>query len=511
MENVYKNRLIGSRIPENRNSYIAASAAISLVFFVLGYLAVQLNPILPIGALVIALGLVLAWNTEWGLLFLVAYLPFEDIILKYLPVSDVVYGASRYVSAVLVLGLFAVVVFRRFKKYRQLVATPIDKPLIIVGLFVFASAVYNRTDSTNLLMFLYSIIRYIFLFYAVANADLSERFPKRLVTTILAVCVIQAMIGIAQLIAGPVINRFLLPRPTDFAFAGYVKSFVVLSGAREIGGVFGAAGDTVLLALILIAGGVFALELALSRYSAAIKVVGIASFTLCSTALIYTYSRGAVIAYIIACITLLLMHRRFQMVVAVISIASVIILVAVIPSIETMRYVQANEIRQTPIENFVQSFTSRYKKEVSGGGRLDIITDVPVSVINHAPLLGHGPDFEPPASLYLLGDVYWVFLLYQIGVPAILGIMVIIVLLLYAAQQTLRHASDGIQKIIAGGFIGLSTAMIIYSFFGPAFEFRAVTAIFWLTAGLLCSFRHNRERIPVKRLTPQTSAAIMSS
>ncbi|MGD1919974.1 MAG: hypothetical protein ACFCAD_14430, partial [Pleurocapsa sp.] len=49
----------------------------------------------------------------WFILFLVIFIPFEDFILKFLPVPDAVYFYTRFLSEVLVYGAFIVVTVQK--------------------------------------------------------------------------------------------------------------------------------------------------------------------------------------------------------------------------------------------------------------------------------------------------------------------------------------------------------------------------------------------------------------
>ena len=72
---------------------------------------------------------------SWFILFLVLFVPFEVIILKYLPVSDAVYGYLRFLVEVIIYALAGILFLRYLLAGNIPKGTNIDRPLLIFVLY----------------------------------------------------------------------------------------------------------------------------------------------------------------------------------------------------------------------------------------------------------------------------------------------------------------------------------------------------------------------------------------
>ena len=68
---------------------------------------------------------------SWLIYFLVLFVPFEILFLKFLPVSDEVYGYLRFLAEVIIYVLAGVILYRVLQSGKLPKGTSIDKPLLV--------------------------------------------------------------------------------------------------------------------------------------------------------------------------------------------------------------------------------------------------------------------------------------------------------------------------------------------------------------------------------------------
>ena len=95
------------------------------------------------------------------------------------------------------------------------------------------------------------VIRYVVLFYLVVNVNITLEQAGKILRYCIYAGAGQVLIGMLQYATRGALNGILQPRASDTDIGGVTKNFVVLQG-REIGSIYGAAGDTILLGLFLV-------------------------------------------------------------------------------------------------------------------------------------------------------------------------------------------------------------------------------------------------------------------
>ena len=154
-----------------------------LLTFLLSMIAGVASDYRLIFGLLLAMGvfaIILLRFSRTAVFFIAIYFPFEEIILKFLPVPDSIYSYLRFGGEILIYSLFLAVIARKIWT-RSLKATPLDVPLVLFVGVSLVSALVNNTGFSEVGLFLRAILRYAFLFYAVANLDFSDKFIKRLI------------------------------------------------------------------------------------------------------------------------------------------------------------------------------------------------------------------------------------------------------------------------------------------------------------------------------------------
>ena len=115
-----------------------------------------------------------------SIVLLFVYLPFEQFILKFLPVSDTVYTVLYLISEVFVYGLLFFVVSGKITAKSRLSGTPLDLILILLLFVAFLSAAINGSDPVSSIKNVRGLLRYVALYYVVVNIRIDEEFLQRL-------------------------------------------------------------------------------------------------------------------------------------------------------------------------------------------------------------------------------------------------------------------------------------------------------------------------------------------
>ena len=456
------------------------------------------------------------------ILFLVIFIPFEDFLLKFLPVSDRLYLYARFLSEAFIYILFAIVIAQRLIKRISFVKTPLDFPIFAFLGIVLMSAILNKAGIFASVTSIRPIIRYIVLFYLIVNINITLTRANTIIRYCIYVGTAQLIFGITQFISRGAINNFLRPRASETDIGGVTKNFVVLSG-REIGSIYGAAGDTVLFAtfmtlfLILILSKMYIANHQIIKYdksylvkSSSKKKNVLLSILILSTiiAIALSYVRVCLFAALIILIAYLLLEfykrKRKQIGILLILLSLLIPIISInisfLNDLNGPEYVgNARRTEQTVVDNMTGIFTERYLK-IARRQRLGALIDIPLTVIYNKPFLGYGPDQlltienlnNSPTSFLTkewtkegFKDVYWVALLAFYGIAGLSTTIWIF----YRLHRWARIIYNRTQKKVIKE-ISLSVMVIILItafllFFNRTIEFRIYSIYFWLLPGLM--------------------------
>lgn len=443
-----------------------------------------------------------AW--AWHLLAAVAlYLPFEDFLLKWLPVGEPFYSLARLLSEGLVYALLLAVLLGRLARDLPLARTPIDRPLLAFLALALASMLLSRAPLFNELIHLRALVRYVAVFYLVVLLRPGAREIERLLVALVAVAALEGALALLQHSAdGP--GAFWLPRASELEVGGFRKEFTVLTTGIERGAAIGTLGHSVALALFALVALVLGLALALSGVAAARRIAALA-LPLAGIALLYSYSRAALLAGALALVPLFWLLRREPAargllragaLCAPLALAGVLLLGG---SGEPRGFARAKESYVDPLENLEQLAAAELLGEARGS-RAWVLFDVGREILAGAPPLGYGPD-EERAKLAILEsarvplhrliayrafeDVYWVALLAYYGLFGLAAFAWLLGTLFATARRVLARADDALSRGIAAAFAALWLVTIPLTFVVRTFEFRSFAFGFWLLAGLV--------------------------
>ncbi len=368
------------------------AVAALLLFLLLGVLIVLQSIFSP--ALVIAgiLGgcLIVAtfFRPELALGFLAVYLPFESLILKFIP--DDVYVFARYGSEVLIYLVALVVLVNILsgkQKYRQ---TPLDLPFFLFVVVLLASALVNLVSPTVAILGLRQILRFMIVFFLVVQIAPSKTFIQNLTWTMFGVVMFQSLLGIMQAIIGEPLDQFLLPSE-----ARTYGALTLTSGVEQFwdpgSRVFSTLGrydrlGNFLYLFLLIATAILFTKKLYQKYPWIIWlfIVGV-------PALVLTYSRSSWFAFLLGFLFIGLLVKHDKRVLA--GFAALVVFLTLVLAGSGLNVSLITETPgQTLSERFFESFSlARWRGEYYGLGRTFWFIETPRQVIVASPILGFGP------------------------------------------------------------------------------------------------------------------------
>jgi len=447
----------------------------------------------------------------WIIFLLVIFVPFETLVLKYLPVSDLVYGYLRFAVEIIIylLAGFLLARFIYLKKFPY--GTSIDKPLLVfVGYALLITAI-NSAPLFQSFMGMRVLLRYIPLFYVLAFIRIEPFMVKRIFLAIILIAGIQGVITVYQHFYG--ISQFWYPRASDLEIGGKQVSFKLISSGfgsgREMGAGIGTFGDSVFLALFM----VIAFTLMIASLQSNFKVNSLSRFwmiiilLLIVTSLLFTYSRGSVFVAF-AAIPVIMFYTGGRKKLIIITTITVIVISPLFISgvLESPRYSSAyinpKQKYTDPVTNIITVFSDSYVDNTLQFSRGLVLTEVGGNLIGSFKLLGYSPaqDFAlekaatklfgsnmPINNLPIINDVYWVAFIIYYGLIGLIIYFFILFKIGKASLFVFRNSPDPYFRIFAITMVALVIISIPYSLILRTFVFRSFGFYFWLIAGIVFS------------------------
>jgi len=446
---------------------------------------------------------------------LIIFLPSEDFLLKWLPVSETIYSLSRFFSEIFIYSLFLIIILNKIRKGTFLKKTPIDFPLILFLIIGIFSIFYNHAPILGGLLGIRTLLRYIVVYYILVNININKKFLIKTIYIIIFMSGFESIVSIYQHFFG--ISNFWLPRETNLEIAGYKKEFTVLTSGIEQGAVIGTLGHSVNLALFLLIQYIFLLVIIFTNFSnLKLKFVFYILFIINFLALLFTYSRGAIIASFIAFFLVLVINKRKILLFTFLSLITYLTFLFSIINIHVgTSYTKVKKEYVNPIDNIRMIFSSEYL-EATEGSRQWVLQEIGGFLLKNTVLIGLSPDeFTAREKIAKLSkgtlerilyykafeDVYWVAILAYFGIVGLLLYLLILYKLYTSAKFVIKYTKNYIYIIFSQTLIVLLIVTIPLTFIVRTFEFRAFGFYFWLIAGIVMN-----EYIRLKRNTNEDTA-----
>lgn len=481
-----------------------------LIIAILGFVtAVSVNAALLILLSILGLPVVIMafYKPYWIVLFLTAFMPFESLVLKFLPVPDQIYLLAQLISEGLIYLTFALVITKKFINGQNFSRTPIDIPLILFIGIAILSIVVNQSPVVGSLLQLRTLLRYTFLFYLVINMEITAQQANTLLKMIVSIGIIQLVIGGLQLAIGGPINQFLLPRQVETEIAGQTRTFILASRGREIGSIYGTFGDTIYFGYFML----FFLAIYLARMEK-IQWLDIAIIGSIFVAVNYSFSRAAVFGFLF--IIIIFFRARFginRSILSSIGFVPILILgiLLALSTSSSSNFINPVQQEQSIFDNISGIFTRRYI-EIAQKQRLGHLLGTAPTILANRPILGYGPDEQTAVEQintsepsYLLTpltgrtantfeDVFWVALLGYYGILGILILGYLLYQLYHVSWLIYKKANNKTTKQV-GLAVTYSVALApILLFFNQTLEFRIYGYYFWLLPAVMFTLTKNQ-------------------
>ncbi len=439
----------------------------------------------------------------WSLAFLLAYLPFEPFVLKW--ISDDIYVYARYFSEVLIYLLVAVVFWKMISgqlKWRQ---SPIDILFILFLLVLLASAIINFVPPTYAVLGIRQIIRFMLLFFAVIYLQPTTKWIQVLLYTMFIIVGFESLLGIGQIFFGGVLDGFLLP--SDARSFGEIQ---LTSGTVQFWDhgqrIFGTLGRYDRLGAFI---AFFMLMLVSLLYEP--KIIKYRSFfvflfLLCIPVLAMTYSRSSWFGFVLGALFIAVWIKRDKRV-----MLSCLIAVAIIALYLAITGLVVNNLLdigdQSIIDRFFEAFSyERWRGEYYGLGRMYWIVQTIITVVPAAFLFGHGPATYGGGAVSALGNtsaydnlglpfgVYgtdgyidnnWFSLWGETGTVGLIFYIWMFAILFFICLKVFKRSEDAFTRALALGTAGAMIAVSLNAFLATFLEVRTLAPYLWVFTALV--------------------------
>jgi len=431
--------------------------------------------------------------------FLAVYLPVEDFLLKWVPVSEPAYLLLRQIPDLVVAVLFLSVLvghgLRVGSRY-PVIGSGADKFLVGFIFLALLSIPLNSANSVAALSNIKALLRYVLLIYTILILNPSDTDIRRFARALWAGVVVQILVGMVQWLGGIPVRDFLAARNTSDDIAGIRRVFTGTMHA-DVNDLFGTMGSTINFAMFMLVGLVVWL---VTKEKQSVRLWG---GTVVLVAMIYlSGSRSVLLASIFVIVVFnVLRYGRRAMVYAIFG--------AMIATAVLALVTQGAEKR-----DLTYIFTESYV-QIALNQRLGLLVYVlPIFFSDIRTFFGFSPDknifidfvrndaIGVPSVLRavlpsVIEDVYWFALLCYYG---ILGLACIGLFVLAVARRTSAiylGEKDAFGKQLALASYLLLFASLPLNLFNQAFEVRQYSYYLWTFVGLSLAYSRRARVVSV--------------
>jgi len=438
----------------------------------------------------------------WVVVFLAAYLPFEELIIKTVP--DILYTPLRFLGEVTVFFLLCVYLFDLIILKQKWVKTPIDFPVLILLAAIFLSALVNHVPVLVALLGVKNLIRYIALFYLIILIKPSERQVVALLRFLFIIAVIQSGIAIIESLLGKPAFDFFASRDV-FIGDQFLRSSEVakLTSGSYRTMVFGTMTRYNLL------GNYLSFWLGIAGASVTFKYhemnIKYWQISLLLIALLLSYSRMSWIAVLFGIFILITFSKQHWILLLYIAIPVVVISIIAM-GFSSLR-IDTSEVDVgigSPIVRLFGLFTKDYFESFFNSGRGYGYFSIAPAVLRINPVLGLGPGMiasdvskfiavpdvtdklllDNPYALRYLGDAGFAVIVSQLGILGLISIVMIFVQLFLTAFKLSRYKDKQTHYFIVG-YVIILVMMIIFNLFSFALIYRVPGFYFWMFSAFI--------------------------
>ncbi len=448
---------------------------------------------------------------EAGLVLLVIFLPFEPLMLKFIP-SDVALF-FRLIPETIIYTLLVCGLIKAAKRGQTSIAAtgpisvkrnPIAFVLFLLAALSLISILVNRVDPIVAAVGLRQIFRFLLLYVAVVWYGLTNKQIILMAGLLAGLAVFESLLGLLQAGAGSKLDAWFYTG-REFFVGRFRVAQEIFQVRAEGSRVFATMGRYDQLGTFLSLVGAAALGFAY-RAAEKYKKYALLLLLIVLPALFLTYSRASWFGFLLGLVVVAIFIQKDKKVLAalLVLIVSLVGFVA-FREIEVRRLIDEPSV--SPMHRLLEAFSERrLRSEYTGKGRVYFIIETPPAVLKTSPLVGMGPGQYGGGAAALLHNtagydelnlpfgVYgtegqvdnnWMSLLGELGLLGVLVYLSIFISLILFSRKVLKDPrSTWLGKSLALGLIAATVSFAAQGFLGTYFEMRTLATYYWLLAGL---------------------------
>lgn len=438
----------------------------------------------------------------WIILGLTIYVPFEDFILKFVPLPSEIINLIRIVPEFFLYGLCLFILSRKFLNRQELKRTPID--IVVIAFFVsfIISIIVNKASIPESIELFRTNFRYLSVFYILVNINISPERIGLFLRAIRTCGLIQAAIASIQFFLPDNVNRILFARPGTKAY---------IAGATKSGASFGTFGDpSNLSSFLLLTSIVFLIYVYIQPINfipMGQNLGGVLTFVF---GLFASKKRAALMLLILGFLGILFYLRNRKNLAIIVWISAVSALLFDLTS-STILHISLTEDFDV-LSYFTEIFSGAYWEKTANSSRGFLIIRIVSGLIHSQSWFGFGPTPEAVQAgitnalnlniaeqkqldwtMYVLEDPYWFAILAYFGIIGLSLYWLIFLRLFQASKFLVKFSSNQEYKALGITFCSVCVIAFLYAFIERIFKLRGFTFYFWVLAGLVVN-AYNVER-----------------
>lgn len=457
-------------------------------------------------------------KTQWVIYFLLVWLPFESLILRYTPIDY--YSYVRFFPEMFLYGFLAITFLVYIKNTGRLFPkSPINYWLFAYLAVALISLIVNQYSPVVWALGLRQLLRFATVFFIILFHNYDKKTMQHLLYVGGVVMLLQALLGLLQFIVGGRLDPYLFSSITvnvgNSAVLGGIEQFWT-PGTRVFAtmGRYDRLGSFLALGLAMLFPYIYFMRTAAQRFWYWLfGGIGL-------LALFLTVSRASWIAAVVAiCVSGIFVMKDKRVV------ATIVAFILFVSTYVT-GFVLVNEnissITETPnisvAERIIESFSLRaWRESYDGYGRIFFIINTPRMVVATSPFVGVGPGnygggvaaalvntdaydrLKLPfgiQNLYGQIDNSWMSIWGEVGTLGLISYLGIFASLIYMCRFVMSRykEKDPFPYFLSIGFIGAVAALMVLAFFGPYLEFRSLLFYFWVIAGTIALYWRDEKK-----------------
>ena len=447
-------------------------------------------------------------QTSFWIIFAIAiYLPFEEFILKWLPLPSLIILGLRFFHEFVLYYLWGKVFYRRIVKSDRLIKSSIELALIFFVFWAIVLSIVHQTSMAAGLNNLRTLIRYVAVYYLIVDLSLSKKQVQLMLKTILILGLIQGYLATIQYFAPASFNSLFVPRDVNISTGGLIiqKSSEVSAGILKSGAVNGTFPNTANTSAFLIACFIILLAWTTGKSLTSASWKTLLNFSIMYFALFATFKRLALLLGIVSPLIILYLSGKKLWAGKIIwlylfALFSIVFCSLFFLNVDTS--IDGWSVRKGADFDLLGYFGQLFSPEYwDKGTRQWIIKTIIQGTIGTGNWFGLSPspqeaiqtlsELVPSQKSLILErefwfeDVYWGTMLVYYGIPGVTLFGYVFYRLYKMSKWLIDRCLDSTSKALGIGFCTLIIISIFYAFVERVFEIKCYSFYFWLLAGLV--------------------------